>query len=101
MLTLIRCPFHSRVTAVAPKDPGQSTRCAGDRLHLNTRTPLTQPSPSGLTLPLFRHCVGTYPETSSRATCQGTIGQSSQLAEPLWTDSCIKSGISVHERNYN
>ena len=39
----------------------------------------------------------TYPETSSHTTCQGTFGQSSQLAEPLWTDPGIKSGISVRE----
>ena len=32
---------------------------------------------------------------SSHATCQGTFGQSSQLAEPLWTDPGIKCGISV------
>ena len=25
-------------------------------------------------MPLFRHSVGTYPETSSYATCQGTLG---------------------------
>ena len=48
-------------------------------------------------MPLSRHSVGTYPETSSHATCQGTIGQSSQLAEPLWTDPVLKSGISVRE----
>ena len=39
----------------------------------------------------------TYPETSSHTTRQGTFGQSSQLAEPLWTDPGIKSGISVRE----
>ena len=46
---------------------------------------------------LSRHSLGTYSETSSHATCQGTFGQSSQLAEPLWTDPDLKSGISVHE----
>ena len=46
---------------------------------------------------MSRHSVGTYPETSSHATCQVTFGQSSQLAEPLWTDPGIKSGTSVHE----
>ena len=25
------------------------------------------------------------------------LSQSSQLAEPLWTDPCIKCGISVHK----
>ena len=41
--------------------------------------------------------MGTYPETSSHATRQGTLGQSSQLAEPLWTDPGLKNGISVCE----
>ena len=46
-------------------------------------------------MPLSRHGVETYQETSSHATRQGTLGQSSQLAEPLWTDPGLKSGISV------
>ena len=43
---------------------------------LNTHTPLTQRSRSWLTMPLSRHSVGTYQETSSHATCQGTLGHS-------------------------
>ena len=58
------------------KDSGHSAITAGGRLHLNTYTPLTQPSRSGLAMPLSRHSVGTYPETSSRALCQGTFGHS-------------------------
>ena len=42
-------------------------------------------------MPLSRHSLGTYPETSLHATCQGT------LAEPLWTDPGLKSGISVRD----
>ena len=39
-------------------------------------------------MPLSRHSVGTNEETSSHATRQRTLtrSQSSQLAEPLWTD---------------
>ena len=48
-------------------------------------------------MPLSRHSVGTYMETSSHATCQGTFGQFSQLAESLWTEPGIESGISVRE----
>ena len=49
-------------------------------------------------MPLSRHNVGTYQETSSYATLQGNIRtQSSQLDEPLWTDPGPKSGISVRE----
>ena len=32
------------------KDPGHSAKSAGGRLHLNTHTPLTQRSRSGLTM---------------------------------------------------
>ena len=46
---------------------------------------------------LSRHSVGTFLKTSSHTTCQGTFRQSSQLAEPLWTDPGIKSGNSVCE----
>ena len=80
------------------KDTGHSAKRAGGRLHLNTHTPLTQRSRSGLTLPLSRHSVVTYPETSSHATCQGTFDHSqSRLAKPLWTDPGLKSGISLRE----
>ena len=69
-----------RSTPVLPKlhvkDPVHSAKCAGGRLHLNTRTSLIQRSRSGLNMPLSRHSVGTYPETSSRATCQSTFGHS-------------------------
>ena len=46
-------------------------------------------------MPLSGHRVGTYPEMSSHATCQGTSGHS-RLSLP-WTDPGIKSGISVRE----
>ena len=48
-----------RSTPVLPqwyvKDPGHSSKSAGGRWHLNTHTPLTQRSRSGLTMPLSRH----------------------------------------------
>ena len=70
--------FGVRSTPVSPqwhvKNPGHSAKNAGGRLHLNTHTPLTQRSRSGLTMSLCRHSVKTYPETSSHATCQGTHG---------------------------
>ena len=55
------------------------------------------PMKSELTMSLSKHGVGTYPETSSHATCQGTSGQSSPLTEPLWTDPGLKRGISASE----
>ena len=48
-------------------------------------------------MPLSRHSVGTYQKKSSHTSHQGTLSQSSQLAEPLWTDPGQKSGISVCE----
>ena len=58
------------------KDPGHSAKGEGGRLHHNTQSPLTQRSRSGLTMPLSRYSVGTYPETTSHATCPGTFGHS-------------------------
>ena len=75
------------------KDPGHSAKSEGGRLHLNTRATLTQRSRKGLTMPLSRHGVGTYAETSSHMTCQGTFGhsRSSSLSHP-WTDFMPRSG---------
>ena len=58
------------------KDPGYSAKSAGGRLQLNTHTLLTQRSQSGLSMSLSRHSLGTCLETSSRATCQGTLSHS-------------------------
>ena len=83
--------FGVRSTPVLPqwhvKDPGYSVNSAGGRLHLNTDTPFTQWSRGRLTGPLCRHTVGTYYNTSGN-----TRPQSSQLAEPLWTDHGLRSG---------
>ena len=98
MLTLIRCPFHPRVTAVARKRPRSFYKSAGGRLHLNTHTLFTQRSRSRLTLPLSRHSVGTYQENElTRNSSRNTQPESSQVAEPLWTDPGSKSEISVRE----
>ena len=74
-LTFVPCPFHPCVTTFSRKRPRSFCQKCG-RLHLNTHTPLTQRNRSGLTTPLSRHSVGTYPETSSHATYQGTLGHS-------------------------
>ena len=64
VLTLIRCQFHPRNTAVACKRPGHSAKSTGGRLHLNKHTPLTWWSQSWLTMPLSRHSMGTIQETA-------------------------------------
>ena len=80
------------------KDPGHSAKNAGGRLHLNTHTSLTQRSQTGLTMPPSRHSVGTYRRNKLTCNSSGkTWSQSSQLAEPMWTDPGRKNGISVHE----
>ena len=75
-LTLIRCPFYPILPQWHVKDLGHFAKSAGGRLHLNTHTPFTWRRRSGLTMPLSRHSVGTYRETSSHATRQGTLGHS-------------------------
>ena len=55
---LIWCPFRPHVTAVAHKIPRSFfSKSAGGRLHINTHTPLTKRSRSGLTM-LSRNSVG-------------------------------------------
>ena len=75
VLTLIRCPFHPRVIAVARKRPRSLRQKCRWQLHLNKHAPLTQRSRSGL-IPLCRHSVGTYQEKSSHKTRQGALGHS-------------------------
>ena len=89
-----------RFTPVLPqwhvKCPGHRAKSAGGRLHLNSHTPLTQQSRSWLTMPLSRHSVGTYPQTSSNATCKGIFGRSRlgslshQLSSPTVASQRLK-----------
>ena len=98
VLTLIRCPFPPRVTAV--------TRKRSSSLCQNCRSQVTP-----------KHAYTLYPTKSEWAdfaavqakcgnlsgkevTCNlsgNTRPQSSQLAEPLWTDPGLKSGICVRK----
>ena len=48
-------------------------------------------------MPLSRHSVGTYQETLTCTSSGNTQSQLSQLAEPLWIDCGLKSGISLRE----
>ena len=97
VLTLIRCRSNPVLPQRHVKDPGHSAKSAGGRLHLNTHTPLTQRSRSGLTVP-SRLSVKTYEGSDLTRNASGnTRPQSSQLAKPLWTDPRIMSGISVRD----
>ena len=64
------------------KDPSYSAKSAGGRLHLNMRTPwLNKVGVGWLCFPGI--VCKPLREMSSHATCQGTLGQLFQLAEPL------------------
>ena len=79
--------FNPVLLQLHVKDSGHSAKSAGGRSHLNMHTPLTQRSWSGLTTPLSRHSAGTLSENELTHNLSGnTQSQSSQLAEPLWTD---------------
>ena len=104
MQTPIRCPSlpshpHPSPPPTPPlvlpqwhvKDPGYSAKSAGGTLHLNMRTPLTQVS--------WLCCPGILWEfiaeenEFTRDSLGNTRPLSCQLAEPLWTDPGLKSGI--------
>ena len=94
--------FGVRSTPVLPQwhvnDPSHSVKSAGGRLHLNTHKPLTQRSRNRMIMLLFRHSVGTYPETSSHAACQGTFGQTLlSLLSHCGLILVKKTGTSVRE----
>ena len=79
------------------KDPSLSAKSAGGRVHLNMHTPLTQRSQSELTLPLSRHSGNLSGNKLKLILSRNSRPQSSQSAEPLWTDPGIKSEISIRE----
>ena len=96
MLTLIRCPFRPRVTAVARKRP--RSLCQKCRWKVTSKHAYT-PDPS-------KQEWADYAAAQSgnlsgngftRNSSGDTRSQSSQLAEPLWTEPGIKSGINVRE----
>ena len=80
------------------KDPGHSAKSACGRLHLNTHTPLTQRSRSGLAMPLSRHSVGTI--QGNELTCDSVREHSVTVISARWATidwSWPKSGISLRK----
>ena len=75
------------------KDPGHSAKSAGGRLQLNTYTPLTQRSRSGLTMPVSRQV---WEPVRKRATCQGTLGHS-RLSSLSRCVLGLNSGVRVRQ----
>ena len=79
------------------KDPGHSAKSTVGRLQLNMHTPVTHRSPSGLTM-LSLRSAGTYQGIELTSNSSGNAWpESSQFAEPLWTDFGLKSCIGVRE----
>ena len=76
--------------------PGHSAESAGGRLHLNTHTPMIQRSRADYSA-VQAQCGNLSGNELTRNSSRNTRPQSSQLAEPLWTDPSLKSGISVRE----
>ena len=77
VLTFIQCPFHPGVTAVARKQ--FRSFCQKCRWQVD---PSSRSVP---TMPLPRHSVEIYQETSPHAIRQGTIGHS-RLSSPTTVD---------------
>ena len=73
-------------TSVSPqwhvKGPGHSAESAGGRLHLNTHSPLTHRSQSGLTMPLSRQSV--WKSIRKRAHTQLVLENSVTVISARW-----------------
>ena len=85
MLTLIRCPLHPHVTAVARKDPGHSAKSAYT---------LDPTKSEWADYAAVQAQCGNLSETSSHATCQGTFGHSR-------LSSLSHCGLSLAEKKWN
>ena len=98
VLTLIRCPFHTHVTAVAGKRPWsfcQKCRWQVTPKHAYTHDPMRSEWADYAAVQAY--CGNLTANELTRNSSGITWSQPSQLAEPLGTDSGLKSGISVHE----
>ena len=99
MLTLIRCPFHRCVTAVARKRPRSFCQKCRWRVTPKHAYTLDVSKSEWVDYAAVQAEYGNLPGNELTRNSSGNIrSQSSQLAEPLWTDPGLKSGIkSVRE----
>ena len=98
VLTLIRGPFHPRVTAVAHKK--SRSFCQQFRWQVTPKHAYTfDPSKSEWAdyAVVQAECGNLSGNELVRNSSGNSRSQSSQLAEPLWTDPDPKSGISLRE----
>ena len=96
MLTLIWCPFHPVLRQWHVKDPGHSAKSAAGRFYLNTYT-LDPSKPEWDDYATVQAEWDLSGNELTRNLSGNTRSQSSQLAEPLWTDPGLKSRIIVDE----
>ena len=98
VLTLIQCLFQPRVTAVACKRP--RSFCQKCRWQVTSKHAYTL-DPTKLEWADYAavqaQCGNLSRNELIHYLSGNTLSQSSQLTEPLWTDSGLKSGISVGE----
>ena len=98
MLTLIQCPFHPHVTAVAHKRPW--TFCPKCRWQVTPKHAYTLDS-SKLEWADYAAVQVEHENLSENELTlnwsRNAWSQSSQLAEPLWVGPGLKSGSRVHK----
>ena len=98
MLTLIRCPFHPRVTAAARKRPRSFCQKCGWQVTSKHAYALDPAKSEWVDYAVVQaECGNLSGHELTRNSSGNTWSQSSQLAEPLKTDLAIKNRISVRE----
>ena len=96
MLTLIRCPFHPRVIAVARKRPRSlCQKCGWQVAPKQAYTLDAVKSEWADYVAVQAHCMNLSGNELTRVSSRNFQPQSSQLAEPLWTDPGLWGGISA------
>ena len=98
VLTHIQCPFHPHITTVARKRPRsfcQKCRWQVTPNHAYTLDP--SQSEWAYYATVQAECWNLWGNKLTRNSSGNTWLQSCQLAEPLWTDSGRKSGISLRK----
>ena len=95
-LTLIRCPFHPHVTAVACKRPWSfCQKCRWQVTHKHAYT-LDPTKSEWADYAVIQAWCGNISRNKLTRNLSGNIRpQSSQLTEPVWTDRGLNSGISA------
>ena len=98
MLTLILCPFHPRVTAVARKRPWSfCQKCRSQVTSKHAFTPNPTKSEWADYAAVQTECGNPIRKRAHTQLAGNTRSPSSQLAEPLWTDHGLKSRINLPE----